>query len=167
MSRRLIPFVAGAIVVCLLVERAQASTLTLYEVRGSAEASRQFLGTGFPSASDSASFGPFGGAAIAEVGQIRAVQTGYGFNAVSARGIFGDIPSFILHAETEIDQNVRNDGTTNEDLSFHYTINGGELRLFSHGRVQELDTVPLPGADPAFRPGAFLDAEYTIRPMHS
>jgi hypothetical protein len=66
------------------------------------------------------------------------VQTGYGFNAVSARGTFGDIPSFLLHAETDIDQNVRNDGTATKDLTFHYTINGGELRLFSGGSYDGL-----------------------------
>jgi hypothetical protein len=66
------------------------------------------------------------------------VQTGYGFNAVSARGTFGDIPSFVLRAETDIDQNVRNDGAISKDLTFHYTINGGELRLSSGGSYDGL-----------------------------
>lgn len=143
MSLRLTPFLASIAAlaltpVCGLIERAQGAGLTLYQVEGSAEASADFFGTSFPSSSDSALFGPFGGVAIAEVGQTRAVQTGYGFNAVSATGVFGDIPAFALRAETSIDQNVRNDGPSSVDLAFHYTINGGELRLFSPGSFEGL-----------------------------
>jgi hypothetical protein len=80
------------------------AALTLAQVTGSATASAGFFRTGFPSASDSESFGPFGGVALAEVGRTRAVQTGSGLNAVNAQGRFGDIPEFSLCAETVIEQ---------------------------------------------------------------
>ena len=108
-----------------------AAALTLTEVNGSATASVMFFGAGLSSASDSESFGPFGGAAVAELGRTRAVQTGSGLNAVNAEGRFGDIPEFALRAETQIDQLVRNTGAASEALAFQYVINGGELRLLS------------------------------------
>jgi hypothetical protein len=107
------------------------ASLVLTEVSGDAMASVNFFGTSLPSASDSASFGPFGGAAVAEVGRTRAVQTGSGLNAVSAEGVLDDIPSFDLRAQTSIDQTVRNVGPLSEALAFQYVINGGELRLFN------------------------------------
>ena len=102
---------------------------------GSANASASFFGTSFPGATDSAMYGPLGGVAVAEVagGQVRAVQPGSGLNAATAAGRFGDIPSFALRADTAIDMTVGNSGSGNEPLAFNYTINGGELRLFSPG----------------------------------
>jgi hypothetical protein len=108
------------------------AALVLTEVTGSATASADFFGTSFPpSATDSESFGPFGGAAVAEVGRTRAVQTGSGLNAVNAEGVFDDVPDFALRAETFIDQRVSNTGAIPKALAFQYVINGGELRLFS------------------------------------
>ena len=108
------------------------AALMLTEVSGSATASASFFRTSFPpSVSDTAVFGPFGGAAVAEVGRTRAVQTGSGLNAVNAEGVFDDVPEFAVRAETEIDQRVGNPGASSEALAFQYVINGGELRLFN------------------------------------
>lgn len=104
--------------------------LILTEVSGTADASADFFRTSFPvPTSDSASFGPFGGVAIAEVARTRAVQTGSGFNAVNAEGMFDDVPEFAVRAETFIEQRVGNTGPGTETLAFQYSINGGELRL--------------------------------------
>lgn len=107
------------------------AALELRQSSGSATASVDFFGTSLPSATDTESFGPFGGVATAEVGRTRAVQTGSGLNAVNAEGRLSDIPGFALRAETRIDQRVVNSGSTAEAVAFQYLINGGELRLFS------------------------------------
>jgi hypothetical protein len=104
--------------------------LILVESAGEAGTSLQFFGAGLPDVADIESFGPFGGVAIAEVGQNRAVQTGSGLNAVSAFAQLSDIPSFVSHAGTAIDWTIEKTGPGFEDLVFEYTINGGEVRLF-------------------------------------
>lgn len=129
-ATRIVLRVALLTCVACWLQPAQAG-LALTRVEGTADASAMFFGTSLPPATDSASFGPFGGAAIAEVGRTRAVQTGSGFNAVSAEGHFGDIPEFKLRAQTSIDQRVTNTGAVDEALAFQYLINGGDLRLFS------------------------------------
>lgn len=123
-----------AIAICALaLSPSSTHALTLFRSEGSATATADFFGTSFPPRAAQETFGPFGGAAVAEVtafGRTRAAQTGSGLNAVSTTGRLGDIPSFAFRAQTEIDQQVQNDGTSNDAVIFDYLINGGELRLF-------------------------------------
>ena len=116
-----------------LVSASSAYALTLTRSEGSATATADFFGTSFPPSAAQETFGPFGGVAVAEVtafGQTRAAQTGSGLNAVTTRGRLGDIPNFSFRAQTDIDQQVRNEGTAGDNVVFDYLINGGELRLF-------------------------------------
>jgi hypothetical protein len=87
---------------------------------------------------DEQRFGPNGGAAVAQVGGVRAAQTGSGLNAVTAPARLSDLSFFDFRAATEFDVTVRNDGPE-APLLFQFTINGGELRLFnSRGNFEAL-----------------------------
>jgi hypothetical protein len=103
---------------------------------GSATATANFgPGSFLPSRSDVRSFGPNGGAAVAELdyrafGTIRAVQTGYGLNAVLADARVADIPSFDFSARADYDLTLRNDGPRAVPLDFTFQLNGGHLRLY-------------------------------------
>ena len=108
---------------------------------GSARVRLDFFGTGLPSRIEEETFGPFGGAAVAEVGRNRAVQTGSGINAVNVEARLSDIPEFLFRADTDIDWDIENTGADARDLTFDYTINGGQLRLFDPtGSFHELES---------------------------
>jgi hypothetical protein len=106
---------------------------------GRARVTLDFFGAGLPSQIAEQTFEPFGGAAVAEVGRNRAVQTGAGLNAVNVEGRLSDVPGFQFRAETDIDWRIENTGSDAQDLIFDYTINGGQLRLFDpSGSFQDL-----------------------------
>lgn len=108
---------------------------------GSARVTLDFFGAGLPSRTDEETFGPSGGAAVAEVGRNRAVQTGTGINAVNVEARLSDVPEFLFRADTDIAWNIENTGPDLRDLTFDYTINGGRLRLFDPtGSFHELES---------------------------
>jgi hypothetical protein len=81
------------------------------------------------------SFGPFGGAAVADVdmfslGRLRAVQTGYGLNAVFVSATLADLSFFDWSARTDYDVEVTEVGQSRSSLDFQYHLNGGRLALY-------------------------------------
>lgn len=106
--------------------------LILLENSGKATVDASFTGTSFPNRHDETSYGPLGGAAVADInfqfGRLRAVQLDLGLNAVRVEGRVADIPFFNYAASTRIDLAVGNTGVATP-LDFEYTINGGQLVL--------------------------------------
>jgi hypothetical protein len=110
--------------------------LTVVRNEGSAAAASDI--SGLPTLIDDHDFGPFGGAAVSEVarlGRARAAQTGWGLNAVTVFARLDDVSDFRFLALTELDVMVRNASATREPVIFTFTLNGGELRLFSGSRL--------------------------------
>jgi hypothetical protein len=113
--------------------------LVVLQNTGRAEAELTYGGMFPPGRTDTRSFGPFGGAAVAEATDVfgrrtRAVQTGYGLNAAATEARLGDVPFFAYRADTDFEVRVGNGGArSGEDLFFEYVLNGGELRLRAPG----------------------------------
>src|SRR5262245_38153441 len=109
---RKLPVVAAVLTLSLAgwpMPDAAHGEVTIVRNEGSAKASFEAFGSSFPPALDEETFGPFGGAAVAELGafgRIRAAQTGSGLNAVTALSRPSDIPAFLARADTDFDVTV-------------------------------------------------------------
>src|SRR5438067_5823332 len=121
----------------LLLARPAAGQLSLSNNSGSATAQSVFPGavSFLPAITDVHAFGPNGGGAVSDVdlnpfGHMRAVQTGYGLNAVYADGTVSDLPYFDYSARTTIDWTVVNSGVSSSPVDFQYHLNSGYLALY-------------------------------------
>ncbi len=118
-----------------------AGQLTEVSNAGGAQVGTAYFGGGPPPQTVTTTFGPIGGVAFADLspfsfGRLRAVQTGYGLNAVSVDAHLQDVPVFSWLARTSYNLHLQNSGSrTIPSLDFQYHINGGLLELLDPSMI--------------------------------
>jgi hypothetical protein len=129
-------FFVAAFACSFLIVAPASAQLTLTNNSGQATAETQYGAGSFLSPQTvTTSFGPDGGVALSHLdlrnfGQVRAVQTGIGLNAVSVDARLGDIPSFYWSGQTSYDVEVKNTGFSTSSVDFEFHLNGGRLGLY-------------------------------------